>query len=97
MTDSQIIKALWMLAVSSAATICQVFSLLLLNSTFLILLASFVGMAAPWLLTVGFTITFGCLHIKLRRVNQLLRNAQRFQRTKVTATQVMAPLVRIES
>lgn len=73
------------------------FDLLCLNASFLIPLAFFVGMATPWLLTVGFTITFSVLHIKLRRVNQLLRNAQRFQRTKITATEVMAPLVRTES
>ena len=49
-------------------------------------------MATPWLFTVGWTITFAVLFIKLSRVNQLMENARRFRRIKVEAWQVMLPL-----
>jgi len=49
-------------------------------------------MAALWLLTVGWTITFAVLFIKLFRVNQLMQNARRFRRVQVKAYHVMLPL-----
>jgi len=41
-------------------------------------------MAVPWLYSVGFSITFGCLFAKIRRVYLIFKSAADFRRTKVT-------------
>eukprot|EP00526_Cylindrotheca_closterium_P007067 CAMPEP_0113624268 /NCGR_PEP_ID=MMETSP0017_2-20120614/12505_1 /TAXON_ID=2856 /ORGANISM="Cylindrotheca closterium" /LENGTH=717 /DNA_ID=CAMNT_0000534283 /DNA_START=181 /DNA_END=2334 /DNA_ORIENTATION=+ /assembly_acc=CAM_ASM_000147 len=41
-------------------------------------------MAVPWLYSVGFSITFGCLFAKIRRVYLIFKSAADFRRSKVT-------------
>ncbi|KAL3939364.1 MAG: hypothetical protein SGBAC_005904 [Bacillariaceae sp.] len=44
-------------------------------------------MAVPWLYSVGFSITFGCLFAKIRRVYLIFSSAADFRRSKVTFTE----------
>ena len=41
-------------------------------------------MVIPWLYSVGFSITFGCLFAKIRRVYLIFKSAADFRRNKVT-------------
>mmetsp|Transcript_28701 Transcript_28701/g.53060 ORF Transcript_28701/g.53060 Transcript_28701/m.53060 type:complete len:899 (-) Transcript_28701:897-3593(-) len=50
-------------------------------------------MAFPWLLAVGFSLTFSALFTKTRRINQIMRSTARFERVKVTAVDVIKPMV----
>lgn len=52
-------------------------------------------MGTPWLLSLGFTITFSALFAKTWRVNRLFgtRNTSAFQRVTVRAQDVIAPFV----
>lgn len=49
-------------------------------------------MAAPWLLSMGFTVTFSALIAKLWRINRIFNSAQ-FRRTAVTERDVIAPFI----
>ena len=50
-------------------------------------------MTTPWLLSLGFTLTFAALFSKTWRINQIFRNAQKFRRVVVTTKDVLLPLV----
>lgn len=50
-------------------------------------------MAVPWLLAVGFSLTFSALFTKTYRINQLMGSAARFKRLTVTATDVVKPMI----
>lgn len=50
-------------------------------------------MALPWLLATGFSLTFSALFTKTQRINQLMQGAARCKRMKLTATDVMKPMV----
>lgn len=48
-----------------------------------------VCMAIPWLLFLGWVIVFSALQSKLRRINLVFKNAQKFKRLKVTEKDVL--------
>jgi gamma-aminobutyric acid type B receptor len=48
-------------------------------------------MAAPWLFSVGFVITFSALFSKTWRVNKVFHNPTGFQRIRVTESDVLTP------
>lgn len=50
-------------------------------------------MATPWLLFLGFTLTFSALFTKTYRINQIMKNAAKFKRLTLTATDVMKPML----
>ena len=47
----------------------------------------------PWLLAVGFSITFASLFTKTHRINQIFKNAASFRRVKITAWDVAKPML----
>lgn len=47
--------------------------------------------ATPWLISMGFSMTFSALFSKLWRINRLIQSAQRFSKAKVTVRDVMLP------
>ena len=47
----------------------------------------------PWLLAVGFSITFASLFTKTHRINQIFKNAASFKRVKITAWDVAKPML----
>ena len=49
--------------------------------------------AFPWLLAVGFSITFASLFTKTHRVNQIFKNAASFKRVKISAWDVAKPML----
>lgn len=49
--------------------------------------------AFPWLLAVGFSITFASLFTKTHRVNQIFKNAASFKRVKISALDVAKPML----
>lgn len=53
--------------------------------------ASMACMATPWLLSLGFTISFAALFSKTWRINKILTDPKRFQRVKVDAKDVLGP------
>jgi hypothetical protein len=55
--------------------------------------ASMACMAAPWLVSMGWTIVFSALYAKLRRVNMVYENSLKFRRLKVTEKDVLFPFV----
>lgn len=46
-------------------------------------------MAFPWLLAIGFSITFSALFAKILRVRKLMANAEKFRRKKVAVKDVL--------
>jgi hypothetical protein len=48
-------------------------------------------MAMPWLLSMGFTVSFSALFSKLWRINKLFNGTQGFRRIVVTEKDVLAP------
>jgi len=50
-------------------------------------------MTTPWLLFLGFTLTFSALFTKTYRINQIMKNAAKFKRLTLTATDVMKPML----
>jgi ABC-type sugar transport system substrate-binding protein len=48
-------------------------------------------MSIPWLLVIGFCITFSALFTKTWRILIILESAQRFKRVKITVKQVLYP------
>lgn len=48
-------------------------------------------MSFPWLLTLGFSISFSALFSKTWRINRLLRAAKRYERKTITPRDVMLP------
>jgi len=50
-------------------------------------------MTFPWLLCIGFTLTFSALFTKTYRIKQIMRSATRFKRIKLTARDVMKPMI----
>lgn len=50
-------------------------------------------MAAPWLLSLGFTTVFAALYSKIWRINKIFRNAKGFKRVKVSEKDVLAPFL----
>jgi len=47
----------------------------------------------PWLLAVGFSITFASLFTKTHRINQIFKNAASFRRVKISAWDVAKPML----
>lgn len=50
-------------------------------------------MSYPWLLALGFSLTFSALFTKTYRIVKIMENARRFKRIKLTASDVMKPMV----
>ena len=50
-------------------------------------------MFAPWLVSVGFVLTFSALFSKTWRINRLVHSAKRCTRIKLTAKDVIMPLI----
>eukprot|EP00804_Cyclotella_cryptica_P011025 CCRYP_017488-RA/>CCRYP_017488-RA protein AED:0.30 eAED:0.30 QI:710/1/0.9/1/0.44/0.3/10/542/659 len=50
-------------------------------------------MAFPWLLSIGFTMTFSALFSKIWRLNRVYHNASQLRRVKVSQKEVMMPFV----
>ncbi|KAL3910784.1 MAG: hypothetical protein SGARI_001956, partial [Bacillariaceae sp.] len=50
-------------------------------------------MASPWLLAIGFSITFSALASKILRLKILMRHAQSFRRIQVSTKDVLLPLL----
>ena len=50
-------------------------------------------MAVPWLVSLGFTISFAALFAKIWRVNQVMSAAKKFTRIKVTEKDVIKPFL----
>lgn len=50
-------------------------------------------MAFPWLLSIGFTMTFSALFSKIWRLNRVFENAAAFRRVKVKERDVIMPFV----
>ncbi|CAB9505250.1 Gamma-aminobutyric acid (GABA) B receptor [Seminavis robusta] len=50
-------------------------------------------MAFPWLLSMGFSITFAALFSKIRRINMIVANTKQFRRVTVSTSDVMVPFV----
>lgn len=55
--------------------------------------ASVACMVTPWLVVVGFSLTFAALFSKVWRLNRLMKGAASFRRVTVTTGDVMRPLV----
>jgi hypothetical protein len=53
--------------------------------------ASIACLATPWLLSLGFTVSFAALFSKTWRINKILTNPKRFQRVKVGVKDVLGP------
>lgn len=49
-------------------------------------------MSFPWLLAIGFSLTFSALFTKTHRITKILSNAARFKRVTVTALDVAKPM-----
>ncbi|KAL7534423.1 hypothetical protein ACHAXR_007962 [Thalassiosira sp. AJA248-18] len=47
----------------------------------------------PWLLTIGFSLTFSALFTKTYRINTIMKSAAKFKRLKLTARDVMKPMI----
>lgn len=50
-------------------------------------------MTLPWLIFVGFTLIFSALFSKTWRINRLFQQSSKFHRVKVTATDVILPMI----
>ena len=50
-------------------------------------------MAAPWLLSLGFTTVFAALYSKIWRINKIFRHAKGFKRVKVSEKDVLIPFL----
>ena len=55
--------------------------------------ASVACVVTPWLVVVGFSLTFAALFSKVWRLNRLMKGAASFRRVTVTTGDVMRPLV----
>lgn len=55
--------------------------------------ASVACMTTPWMVAIGFSLTFAALFSKVWRLNRLMKKAASFRRVTVTVRDVMLPLV----
>ncbi len=55
--------------------------------------ASIACMSMPWLLACGFSMAFSALFTKTHRIHTIMKNAAAFKRVKVTALDVVKPMV----
>ena len=55
--------------------------------------ASIACMVTPWMVVIGFSLTFAALFFKVWRLNLLMKSAASFRRVTVTSQDVLHPLV----
>merc|ERR1711966_438221 len=49
--------------------------------------------AFPWMLSIGFSLTFSALFTKTYRIKKVMQSAAKFKRLKLTARDVMKPMI----
>lgn len=50
-------------------------------------------MSCPWLVAIGFSLTFSALFTKTHRVNEIMKSATKWKRMKLTPVDVIKPMV----